>query len=227
MIPATVPIKDALRGFRLGLHRGRDAMVPLGEGMPGPMRKALGQIVNRADAIGARLESAGSALVQTLLDLQPGATTLRGLADDPEGAARFAQTLYRHLNLALARTGGPSMAISELIAARDFARALEKMTDPADDAGLAAALFLQLDAGLLDVTLPFAVTACETDRPSSRIAVFAVLLWLLADRDGVTDEGDLFGVACDAASSHARRSLRLPRERAALRELFATYAALI
>jgi hypothetical protein len=230
MLPPTLPLKDALRGLRSGLQFGRSAIAPLRDDAPQPVRDLVGEVFTRLDRIGLRLEQAGSALAHTLLDATPQtAPGLAALAAHPEGAALFAQQLYLRLGAAAQALGGDSLTVSEFLAAQAFEQATAARPAAADDADLAALLFLRLEALLPTAALPFAP---RTPADLRRLALFAVLLWLIAPRDAANqaaagEEAALFGVACDAAAALGRETADLPADRAGLRRLLADYAAVI
>lgn len=231
MLSPALPVKDALRGLRTGfstgMTTGRKIIAPLLDTTPRPVADLMRDIAHRAEQVTPEVEHATSRLVHLLLD-RPGAGDFRGwslarMVAEPAGAEVFAARLYHGVDRAFRQLGLPPDLLSEMRAAQAF-DAL-RQTLPHDDLhALAAELLLGADERMFAPPPPFAARAAAEDR---RLALFGVMLWLLADDGSDEDEEALLGVCLDAAMAVGRQVSDLPRDRAALRGLLFDYARLI
>jgi hypothetical protein len=226
MFSPALPLKDTLRGLRNGLETGRNLIRPLQEKVPVPVNVVMRDILTRADSVGARMDRATSQLAHLLLD-HPETRDFRGwtltrMAADPAGPTIFAERLYHGLEIAFERLSLPPELFSEVLAARAFEQALRPA--PEDGADLAAGLLLHAEGRLFAQQPPFARRARPEDR---RLALFGVLLWLLAERDSDTEEDALLDVCIDAAAAVGREVADLPGSRAEVRQLLSHYVRLV
>lgn len=228
MLSPALPVKDALRGLRTGLTAGRQAIQPLQAYVPPSVNGLLDGLFRQIDRIGLRVERETSLMMHSMFDQpdrQPRRSwTLARMAADPAGPRVFAERLYSGIAVAFERMSLPSELLSEALAARAFDRALRADPAPEDIHDLAAALVIEADARVFVPPPPFAARAPVADR---RLALFAVMLWLLVDPDEDPDEQALLGLCIDAASALGRQIDDLPDDRGAIRRLLADYARLI
>ncbi|WP_211907388.1 hypothetical protein [Pikeienuella piscinae] len=228
MLSPALPVKDALRSLRTGLAAGREVIRPLRSLVPPPVGGLVDDFMHRIDRIGLRVEHETSRAVHSMLDhstpQERNTWTLARMATDPAGPTAFAERLYFGLEIAFERLSLPSELLSEMLAARAFDRTLRSTPPPGDSFDLAAALLIEADAGMFAPPPPFAVRASAADR---RLALFAVMLWLLVDPDDDPDEQALLDICIDAAAALGRQIAELPDDRAAIRRLLSEYARLI
>lgn len=229
MLSPALPFKDALRGLRTGLATGRRMIRPLEDHSPKALAGLMRGVLSRADTVGLEVDRTTSRLVHMLLD-RPESRDFRGwtmarMAVEPAGPAIFAERLYCGLDVAFERLGLPSELLSEARAARAFEHARHSAPEPEDVYDLSAELLLRADECMFAPPPPFGARTPTAER---HLALFAVMLWLLAEpaRDQEEEEA-LLGVCIDAASALGRQVADLPDDRQAIRQLLRDYARLI
>lgn len=229
MLSPALPIKDALRGLRTGLRTGGGLIRRLPDTSPRPVAALLRDVLQRADLLGQEVDQASSRLFHRLLDRPEmrdfGGRSLAVLLEEPEGGELFAARLYFGLGIAFQRLSLPGRELlSEVLAAQAFDRVCRAAPPAGDVYAVAAELLLEADEHSFAPAPPFTPRAGAEDR---RLALFAVILWMLVDGGSDDDEETLLGVCLDAACALGRQIADLPRDRAALRALLCDYARLI
>lgn len=188
-----MPLREALRGLRHVLRRGgetlRDTM-PM-EALPKPAADLAGAVMREVASLARGMDDVASGLAKTVLG-RGGPPAIRDLADGPEANARFAAAAYAALRAVLRHLGAPGVFVSESGARRAHAAHLA--------AGSASAADLTLR--LIEARVIRDATAAEAARvPGAAlepVAIFALMLWLQADRP--EEEGE---AALDAAADLA------------------------
>jgi hypothetical protein len=179
--PDPMPLREALRGLRHVLRRGGESLretVPVGS-LPGPAADVAGKVLHHVGQVARKVDSVASDIAGRMLGVAdaPPAPDLAG----PVDAGGFAAAVYAALRVVLARMGVADAFVSE-VAARDAPGAAYADPVDADEAARAAGLMLALLAGQVvrDV-----VPGAQSDIAPVAVppvAVFAVMLWLVADR---------------------------------------------
>ncbi len=205
-----LPMKDVLRGVRHALREGR-------------RRLDLGPVAAPLDAVAAGVEEFTSAAAHTILDFPTQGAGLGGLRDDGSDL-RFAQTVYHGLDRVLARLGLGALMVSETLAAEAF-RTVQGRDGALAIEEYAADLLAELQA-LRVVGHPPGLATVEDE--GVLVAHFAVMLWLLVERDVAgEDEDALLDTCTDVAEAERGAVLAAGADRAALAQLLAnTYPAI-
>lgn len=180
----TAPIKDVARSLRFAVEQGGRSLrkgLPL-DALPEPAARLADAALTTAWKIG---DSAGRG-VSSLAHLLEGDDTPPPLSHPEEAAAeaRFAAATHDGLRLALIRLGAERCLVSEAAAVVAWRRVI-RAAEPSDSA-TAAALYL----ALLDPPAVREVVWADAKSPiteAERVAVFAVLLAMLADPAGYQD----------------------------------------
>lgn len=201
------PIKDVARSLRFAVEQGGRSLkkgLPL-EALPEPAVR----LADAALATARRLGDRAGSLAHVLLD---GDDTPPPLShpEEAEAEARFAAAAHDGLRAALKRLGAESCLVGEAAAAAAWRRATR--ASGGSDGATAAALYLALldPPAIREVVWPEGATP---PAEAGRVAIFAVLLAMLADPAGYRDlipaatdlalalAGDLS--AADAPALHA------------------------
>ncbi len=209
----TAPIKDVARSLRFAVERGGRSLrrgLPL-DVLPEPAARLADAALTTALIISG---SAGRG-VSSLAHLLEGDDTPPPLSHREEAAAegRFAAAAHDGLRAALLRLGAESCLVSEAAAVAAWRRVTRSAA--ASDGATAASLYLALldPPAVREVVWPEATTP---PADATRIAVFAVLLAMLADPAGYQD---LLPAATDLAMALAG-DLAKADDPAALKTLF-------
>lgn len=209
----TAPIKDVARSLRFAVEQGGRSLrkgLPL-DALPEPAARLADAALTTAWRIG---DTAGRG-VRSLAHLLEGDDTPPPLSHPEEAAAeaRFAAVTHDGLRTALLRLGAESCLVSEAAAVAAWRRVTRSAEG--SDSATAASLYLALlePPAVREVVWPEAVTP---PAEATRVAVFAVLLAMLADPAGYQD---LLPAATDLALALAG-DLAKAADPAALKTLF-------
>jgi hypothetical protein len=222
-----MPLRGALRALRHVVRRGGEALIetlPV-DSLPGPTAVVAEKVLREVEEIARGLDEAASGLAKRVIGGTGAQPPALGLAPDPRQAATFAAAAYAALRAALKRIGAGGAFVSEA-AARTSYLALPR-DRAATEADRAADLALALLAARVvrDAPAHPAARVGAADVPG--VAVFAVLLWLVAPRAADEAEGEAaldaavdltVAIADDVAAACAAR------DRARLAALFAEFA---
>jgi len=192
-----MPLREALRGLRHVLRRGgetlRDTM-PV-EALPKPAADLAGGVLREVTSLARGMDEVASGLAKTVLG-QAGSLPVHdsagGPAGGPEADARFAAAAYAALRAVLRHLGAPGAFVSEAGARRAHGE------HRAAGSASAADLTLRLIAARVIRDATAAEAARVPGAALEPVAVFALMLWLQADRP--EDEGE---AALDAAADLA------------------------
>lgn len=193
----TMPLREALRGLRFLLRRGRDTVVDTLalEDLPEPAARLATVILREADELARSVDSVASKAAKTVLGGQHNLSASLDQIVGQEGAEfAFAQAIYLALNKVLERLGAESVFISEMSARSAFEswRAEGSIGEPSDL--LADLTLLLLEARVIRGSVaekPGAAPAQDLDA----LAIFAVLLWLQSQRSDDENEAALLSAA--------------------------------
>ena len=219
-----LPLKDALRGLRMTADRSRAAFGPLLALIPGP----AGALPRTVDAAASWARSATTRAVRTFDPTAADITTsgLAAIAASPEPELLFAEAAYRGLSDALRALGEERFLISQTLAAYAWASLAD-----ASNKGAVRAADLMVAMSEHHVVGPAPGTPLglgETERSTIRMAAFATMLWLLAERvEPLGDEVELRAIAVDMALALRQEIEAAGDDPSALAALFATYAEVL
>jgi hypothetical protein len=222
--PDPMPLREALRGLRFLLRRGGQTLVETVDVdvLPKPFAAFAGTVLREMGGLARNVDEVASGFAKTVLGGNASHNvSLIDPATGPDADAQFAAAVYVALGTVLGRLGAPGVFISEAAARSVFAELM------AQDAPKSAA---QLTLDLLDARVIRGVKGREAARVPGAViepvAVFAVLLWLQANR---TD--DEHAAALEAATDMAVvlaadiNTAFAARDTVAIHELYQRYAA--
>lgn len=224
---AALLMKDALRGARFALRRGRALMEP-----PAPTPEPMGQAARFAlagvDRLALGVEDAARTLGRALLELDAKtdgpAPILTRLGTEAAAELVFAQLAYRGAARALRRFGAADAMISEATAAAVW---LDAACAGGAAPVLAPRLFLGLRAeGFVRdvVARPAEQSALSADAIAT-LALFATLLWMQVEPGAEPDRGyAVLGDCSDLTLALKRPIVAADGDADALQALFAAYA---
>ncbi len=225
---AALPLKDALKGLRFTLRQGRRLLEPVTARMPGPLDEVLERVDHLADDA---VRVSGRAL-ERLFDLRAQVASVPDLPASHTAAqsdARFAQAAGRALEFALARYGADRLMVSETLLARSY-QAVAGQAFQGLEAQAAALMLHMLEHRVIGIVPGTGLGLDATDRVVAAMATFAVMLWLLTDRDADAEgqrEEDLLAICCDVAQALHSEILVIGEDAAALAALLAHHAEVI
>jgi hypothetical protein len=184
--PDPMPLREALRGLRHVLRRGGETLldtVPV-SALPKPAQALAGAVLREMEVIAKGADGVASGLAKRVLGGAATAPSLDDLSARPDADAIFAGAAYAALRAVLTHLGAPGVLVSETAARLAYAEA-GKGADAAGD----------LTLRLLDAKVIRGATAIEAARvPGAAlepVALFAMMLWLQADRPDAEGEAAL------------------------------------
>ena len=190
---AALPLKDALRGLRYVLRRGRDVFDVPAALAPPPVSATARTVLGQVDQLAHRADQAAGGLLHRLMDVPgtgrhlpvPAYTQPADQLDSPEA---FAQAVYRGLSHLLDCLGARDSVISEVEAAAAYGT----VAAGPDQAGRAAALMVALhDRRVIrEVAVPVGIASGAAPAALATQALFGFCLWLLIEppEPPLTDE---------------------------------------
>ncbi len=194
--PDPMPLREALRGLRYVVRRGGETLldaVPV-SALPKPAQVLAGAVLREMEVFMKGADGVASGLAKRVLGAAATSPSLDDLSARPDADAIFAEAAYAALRAALTHLGAPGVLVSETAARQAYA-AMEPGRTGADLAG-------DLTLRLLDAKVIRGATAVEAARvPGAAlepVALFAMMLWLQADRPDAEGEA-----ALDAATDLA------------------------
>lgn len=226
--PDPLPLREALRALRHIVHRGgRTVRETIGPGvLPAPAADVAVALLDEARHAARTMESAVSDVAKSVIGprAEP-ALSLDRIGDVPDAERRLAASTYSALGAILARLGVTSAFVSEA-AARQVYAAVAARTPVRTGADLAGDLMLALlDARIIRGIGPGAAAGPGGASPEA-VAVFALLLWMQADRSDADDEAALDSATDLSAALAAEISAAVVlRDRQRLANLQAKYAS--
>lgn len=216
-------IMDGLRTLRYVARQvrrhtkafGPDRVLP--EPFSRPARSMLEQVDGVTTMIGQQTEDV---LRRVLKGGHGPAQSLDTLVKDRNAVEAFSRTVYGGLRTALGQLGAEEALVLESAAQQAFRATLAEMTP--DQEAFAARLYAHLMAKRVvrDVADSDTTTAPARDIPA--IAVFAVVLWLICDRDA-TEDDDLIHACTSLALGLRDDIIAAGHDTAPLSRLFAEF----
>ncbi len=211
-----MPVRDALRGMRKTLSGPLKLMEPVEGALPEPLR----QVARR---VGGQPQTPRP---------DPELADVLGLSDfanSRDATARFARTTYQGLKFALNRLGRDDLLISETVAGLAYRTVQRQNADGADPFQISAQIFEQLVGHHVSGVAPgTSIGLHDAEEQINALAVFAVLLWILVDREiAETNEAEVLALCVDVTASVADQVMEASPDRAQLAGLLSTYAGAI
>lgn len=191
--PDPLPLREALRAFRHIVRRGgRTVRETVGPGLlPTPAADVAEALLQEARHAARSVESAVSGVAKSVIGQRPGpAISLDRMHEVPDAERRLAASTYAALRAILARLGVTSAFVSEAAARQVFAGIAAR--GPSRSGGELATdlIFALLDQRVirgLAPTTPVGLGGTSVEA----VAIFALVLWLQADRSEEEDEAAL------------------------------------
>ncbi len=218
-----LPARDILRGVRRALAGPMRLLEPVGARLPEPLQHMLHDLSETVDR-GARGASGAGTAATVGAALQ--SPLFSGSTD---ATARFAQVAYFGLTQALRKSGRADLVVSETVAGYCFHTAMAQTAPDAPACDKAAAVALAMLGHHTIGHAPGTGLGLDArDSTDSRVAVIAVMLWLLTERpDAAPDEAALLALCHDVALSQATALHAAGDDPAQLAGLLDTYARMI
>lgn len=186
-----LPLKDALRTVRFVLHRGRDmARVSRPHRvMPPPFSHLAGAVLREVDHLATQAEGAAASFAHSWTGGSGGLSSegLERIEQDRRAGMAFSRAAYSGLRVALPLLGAEDALISQNAAksAHDAAR----RSGEVDPAALAAALMREMMHARVIRELAMRHDAPLDAATARRLALFALMLWLVCERsEGEAEE---------------------------------------
>lgn len=226
---ATLPLKDALRLLRHTMRVGRARLGEPPTPVPPPVDMVARRVLDEVDHVAGQINALAAGLSHRLLDAGPveRSPTLEEIVARADPALSFAAAAYRGTTRALRLLGACDGLVSETRAAEAFHAALQE-TGPGDRYALAAAIadgFGRRHVVVNVLALPETAPEGLSDVEIGRLAIFAVMLWLLADRLPEDEDPDgLLAAACAMARALSGELSRAGWTREAVGALLRAYA---
>ncbi|NIA68702.1 hypothetical protein HBA54_08870 [Pelagibius litoralis] len=204
---ARLPLKDALRMLRFTVKRGRTLLdKPLAPG-PSPISGMARAVLNDFDQIADRVNDVAAGLSRRFLDTDESgrlySATLADIENIGEAEIVFAQAAYHGLTRALRHLGTTEGLVSEVRMAEAYKAAVQSGAAEKDRFALAAALMQELvKRGVVRDLLSGSTEEgdCLTETDLAKVAIFALILWFLVDRQDDEDDAEgLLLTCCDMA----------------------------
>lgn len=218
--------------LRFTMRRGRSLLDKPLEPIPAPISKVARAMLSDFDEIADKVNDVAAGLSHRFLDLREAGrwstATLEEIENIGEAEIAFAQAAYHGLTRALRHLGAEEGLVSEVRTAEAYKAAIQSGAAESDRFILAAALLQEMvRRGVIRDVLPAPAVEDEgLDEPAlARIAILALILWFLAERQG--DEGDaeaLLLTCCDVARALKTDLDDSLEDSTRLRDLIAAYA---
>lgn len=197
----TLPAGDALRGAKALLKRTSQALAPIEQHVPAPLGDVAHRLGDGAGDFAGRVRQLAFDIGRTLR-LEPDKASAGVLAEEPQ-AAMVARALRQGLEFCFDRFGKERYLVSETLAAGAYWSALRKVRESDGPAMVAAHLFGSIQRHHIAAIAPGTALGMEDeDLDRVQAATFAVMLWMLIERDEPQDnEDEILALCADVASS--------------------------
>ncbi|WP_421723162.1 hypothetical protein [Bauldia sp.] len=227
-------LKDALRAIRFFLYRGRTFAKRRSDALSAPIGGVARAIVSEVDDVATRVNSVAGGMSRRFLDapvaVDSDAVTFDDILSIDRAEIAYAQAAYRPLSKAFGYLGAEAALVSEASAAGAYASV---MGTPAEGAGRFDQAAALVDEMLRRRVIRQVLVAADPDDPEAltaadmpMVAVFALALWLLAERNAfIDDDNDTLLFACCDVAVALKDDIRTRLgDRTELRALIAAYA---
>lgn len=197
-----MPLREALRGLRHVLRRSGTSLretLPV-ERLPKPAADVAVAVLREVEDVARTVDRAATDLVRRVIGADERAAPRLDAPPDPARASAFAAAAYTALQTVLERLGAGEVFISEAGLRDGYLSLGENANASQDEAARAAELMMSLLRARVVRDPPAMPEARVPPKNLTPVALFALLLWLLAPRA----EDDAESVAAlDAASDIA------------------------
>jgi hypothetical protein len=178
-------LKDALRTVRFMAQRGRRfARDSVPSVVPQPADRLIASALTQADTLASRIEREAARFVYSSIGSSPDLPDLR-IADADPGkdlrAAQFAEAAYRGLMKALELLQAESALVSESAARSAYAAVAERSAAHPERWG--ALLIREMLQRRVVREVSLVPGGHDEERLVAHLALFALMIWLLSDRD--------------------------------------------
>jgi len=228
-----MPARDILRGTYAIVRKTSNRLEPFGGKLPNPLRSmakemssAFGGFAQQARHLaydtGAEMRRAGGSETDNSAELSE-------IMDSDDAAALFAKTFARGLSYGFERVESDRYIVSEVLSANVYRSVARKADAPTDPFDRAARLFVLLGKHQAVGVAPGTGIGMGTeDLGPVAVASFAVLLWMLIERDAPKDnEDEILALCMDVSVSLEGEILEAGRDENVLSALFASYVSAI
>jgi hypothetical protein len=189
----TLPLREALRGLRFLLRRGRDTVAHTLalEDLPEPASSLASVILREADEIARSVDSVASKAAKNVLGGQHSLSASLDQIVGQQGAEFvFAQAIYLALGKVLERLGAESVFVSEMAARSAFETWVREGRSGEPSDWLADLTLRLLEARVIRGVVAEKPGTVPT-RDLDTLSIFAVLLWLQSRRSDDENEAAL------------------------------------
>ncbi|GAD55331.1 hypothetical protein [Limimaricola cinnabarinus] len=187
-LPGTVVLREALRSIRHVAREGRDAVVEAASHGGAPVARVANFAITGADRMAEMAEEVVGLLIGA--GAAPPDLSLADMPADEVNAACFAAAAYSALGHVLRGLGARHALVSEMRLRAAFLRG-----GGTGATTRSARLFVAMSEAEVIADVRMEPAADLSAHEAERLALFAMLLWMLSDRD-IGDASD----ALDAAS---------------------------
>lgn len=226
--PDPLPLREALRAFRHIVRRGgRTVRETVGPGLlPAPAADVAEAILQEARQAARSVESAVSGVAKSVIGPRPEpAIALDRMHTVPDAERRLAASTYAALRAILGRLGVASAFVSEAAARQAFAAIAARAASRSGGERATDLIFALLDQRVIRGLVP-APAGGLGGASGEAVAIFALVLWLQADRSEEEDEAALDSATDLAAALAAEVSAAvMARDHARLAALQDKYSS--
>lgn len=228
-----LPARDILRGAYAIVRKATSRLEPLGGRLPSPLR---GMAKDMSSALGGFAQQARDLAYSTGAEMRRGnggskdrSAELAVIMDRDDAAALFAKTFARGLSYGFERLNSDRYIVSEVLSANTYRSVARKVDAPDDPYERAAQLFLALDRNqAVGIAPGTGIGMGPADSGPVAIASFAVLLWMLVERDAPRDnEDEILAICVDVSVSLEQEISEASEDEAELARLFSAYVSAI
>jgi hypothetical protein len=193
----TMPLREALRGLRFLLRRGRDTVADTLslDALPKPASSLATVVLREADDLAKSVDAIASKAIKTVLGRQGSSSASLDQIILHDGAeVEFARAIYLALGTVLRRLGAESAFVSEMSARACFDDWRQGGPTGEPSEWLADLALRLRDARVIRGTQADKQGAAPVQDVEA-LAIFAVLLWLQSSRSEAENEAALDSAA--------------------------------
>ncbi len=228
-----LPARDILRGAYAIVRKASSRLEPLGGRLPSPLRgmakdmsSVLGDFAQQARDLAY---SSGAEMRRGNGDGKDRSAELVDIMDRDDAAALFAKAFARGLSYGFERLESDRYIVSEVLSANTYRSVARKADAPSDPYDRAARLFVALGKNqAIGVAPGTGLGMGPEDAGPVAVARFAVLLWMLVERDAPRDnEDEILAICIDVSVSLEAEIAEAGKDEGRLSSLFSSYVGAI
>ena len=204
--PDAMPLREALRGLRFFLRRGGETIAETFDPdvLPRPAAGFASAALREAGGLVRSVDEIASDVAKTVLGgTSRTAAPLQDFIGKPHAAAEFAVSVYVSLSAVLRHLGAPGVLVSEAAARSAFDNLAASPPEMAVENRAAHLTLCLLDARVIRGSTA-QQAALVPHAALQAVSLFAVMLWLQAERSDAENEAALVA-ATDMAVALAPR----------------------